>query len=132
VEASSSVQYVDDSLVFPVIFHSDLILFQSDLKVYDGRNFVRDNDDLIFVTFNYRINMFGQPNAPQLVSSTNSQNFGLLDIKAAIDWVKNNIAQFGGDPNRISIFGHSAGATAADIYAQSYPTDTTVKGALFK
>ncbi|RXW12988.1 hypothetical protein EST38_g12869 [Candolleomyces aberdarensis] len=71
--------------------------------------------------------MFGQPNAPQLVSATGSQNFGLLDIKAAIDWVKNNIAGFGGDPNRISIFGQSAGATAADIYAQAYPTDTTVK-----
>ncbi|KAJ2931541.1 hypothetical protein H1R20_g5576, partial [Candolleomyces eurysporus] len=104
----------------------------SDLEVYNGRNFVRDNDDLIIVTFNYRINMFGQPNAPQLVSTTSSQNFGLLDIKAAIDWVKNNIAGFGGDPNRISIFGQSAGATAADIYAQAYPTDTTVKGMILQ
>ncbi|KAJ2936214.1 hypothetical protein H1R20_g882, partial [Candolleomyces eurysporus] len=92
----------------------------SDLKVYNGRNFVRDNDDLIIVTFNYRINMF------------DSQNFGLLDIKAAIDWVESNIAGFGGDPNRISIFGQSAGAVAADIYAQAYPTDTTVKGMILQ
>ncbi|KAJ2921474.1 hypothetical protein H1R20_g15620, partial [Candolleomyces eurysporus] len=104
----------------------------SDLEVYNGRNFVNDNDDLIIVTFNYRINMFGQPNAPQLVSTTDSQNFGLLDIKAAIDWVKDNIAGFGGNPNRISIFGQSAGATAADIYAQAYPTDTTVKGMILQ
>ena len=101
---------------------------QTDLKVYDGRNFVRDSDDLIVVTFNYRLNLFGQPNAPQLVSSTASQNFGLLDQKAAIDWVKNSIAAFGGDPNRITIWGQSAGGTSADIWAQAYPTDTTVKG----
>jgi carboxylesterase type B len=102
--------------------------YQTDLKVYDGRNFVRDSDDLIVVTFNYRLNLFGQPNAPQLVSPTASQNFGLLDQKAAIDWVKNNIAAFGGDPNRITIWGQSAGGTSADIWAQAYPTDTTVKG----
>lgn len=89
---------------------------------------MKDSDDLIVVTFNYRINIFGQPNAPQLVSSTDSQNFGLLDQKAAIEWVKDNIAAFGGDASRITIWGQSAGGTSADIYAQAYPTDTTVKG----
>ncbi|KAF6761146.1 carboxylesterase [Ephemerocybe angulata] len=104
----------------------------SALKVQDGRYFVRDSDDLILVTINYRLNIFGQPNAPQLVSPTSSQNFGLLDQKAAIDWVKDNIAAFGGDPNRISIFGQSAGGTSADVYAQAYPTDTTVKGIILQ
>lgn len=104
----------------------------SALAVQDGRFFVRDSDDLIIVTLNYRLNIFGQPNAPQLVHPTNSQNFGLLDQKAAIEWVKDNIAAFGGNPNRISIFGQSAGATSADIYAQSYPTDTTVKGIILQ
>ncbi|KAJ3510887.1 hypothetical protein NMY22_g15832 [Coprinellus aureogranulatus] len=104
----------------------------TDLKVYDGTNFVKDSDDLIIVTFNYRINIFGQPNAPQLVSSTDSQNFGLLDQKAAIEWVKDNIAAFGGDASRITIWGQSAGGTSADIYAQAYPTDTTVKGIILE
>jgi hypothetical protein len=57
-------------------------------------------------------------------------NFGLTDLNAAIDWVFNNIAGFGGDPDRITIFGESAGAIAVDAYAYSHPTDTIVKGYL--
>ncbi|EAU87681.1 carboxylesterase [Coprinopsis cinerea okayama7 len=100
----------------------------SALSVYNGQNMVKDNDDIIVVTFNYRLNILGQPNAPQLVSPTDSQNFGLLDQRAAIQWVYDNIAAFGGDPSRISIAGHSAGGTSAGLYALSYPTDTIVKG----
>ncbi|KAF9012652.1 carboxylesterase, partial [Cyathus striatus] len=81
----------------------------SNLTIYHGDSLVRDQDDIILVTFNYRLNIFGQPNAPQLVSKTQSQNFGLLDLDAAVAWVHANIANFGGDPNRISIFGQSAG-----------------------
>lgn len=80
------------------------------------------------MTFNYRTNIFGQPNAPQLVSSSRSQNFGLLDLDAVVQWVHDNIANFGGDPNRITLFGESAGATATDIYAFAHPTDKIVKG----
>ena len=107
-------------------------LSQTALEVTDGRHLVRDSDDLIVVSFNYRLNIFGQPNAPQLVSSTDSQNFGLLDQKAAVDWVKANIASFGGDPERITLWGQSAGGTSADIYAQSYPQDTGVKGLILQ
>lgn len=96
--------------------------------MYNGKEFVKNND-ITVVSFNYRLNVFGQPNAPQLVNGTHSQNFGLLDQRAAIEWVYNNIASFGGDPNRITIAGHSAGATSAGIYTLSYPTDTIVKGA---
>ena len=58
-------------------------------------------------------------------------NFGLADIDAAINWVFNNIAGFGGDPDRIVIFGQSAGAIAADAYAYSHQDDTIVKGSFF-
>jgi carboxylesterase type B len=92
-------------------------------------NFVRDNDDLTIVTINYRTNIFGNPNAPQLVSSTQSQNFGFLGIETAIKWVHDNIGAFGGDPDRITIFGQSAGSAAVDAYAYSHPSDTIVKGA---
>ncbi|KAF9002936.1 carboxylesterase [Cyathus striatus] len=89
--------------------------------------FVRDNDDVAIVSFNYRTNIFGQPNAPQLVSSTKSQNFGLLDLDAAVQWVYDNIAAFGGDPNRITLFGQSAGGSAVDLYTFAHPNDERVK-----
>uniref|UniRef100_A0A8H7Y5M7 Carboxylic ester hydrolase n=1 Tax=Psilocybe cubensis TaxID=181762 RepID=A0A8H7Y5M7_PSICU len=102
----------------------------SNLAIYNGQNFVRDNDDIAIVTFNYRLNVFGQPNAPQLLSKTKSQNFGLLDIDAAIQWVHTNIAAFGGDPERISLFGQSAGSMAVDAYSFMHPNDTIVKGTI--
>lgn len=89
---------------------------------------MRDNDDVTVVTFNYRLNVFGQPNAPQLSKSTTAQNFGLLDIDAAIQWVHDNIANFGGDPERVIIFGQSAGAAAVDLYTIAHPDDKRVKG----
>lgn len=104
-------------------------IFQTDFNYYIGENIVRDNDDIIVVSLNYRTNIFGQPNAPQLVNPTNSQNFGLLDQKAAIQWVSDNIAAFGGDPERIIIFGESSGAISVDAYAYANPDDTIVKGA---
>lgn len=96
--------------------------------MYDGRTFVRDHD-ITLVTFNYRLNIFGFPGAPQLANDTTiGQNLGLLDIDAAIDWVYANIANFGGDPERITIFGESAGSAAVDAYAYAHPNDKKVKG----
>lgn len=79
------------------------------------------HDDVTVVTFNYRTNIFGQPNAPQFDTPGQAQNFGLLDIAAAIEWVHANIASFGGDPGRITLFGQSAGSVAIDayVYAQA-------------
>ncbi|KZT60905.1 carboxylesterase [Calocera cornea HHB12733] len=96
----------------------------SNTPYYNGQNFVANHDDLVIVTFNYRTNIFGFPNAPQ-----QPINVGLLDLDASIQWVYTNIAAFGGDPNRITIFGESAGALAVDAYAFSHPSATIVKGA---
>jgi hypothetical protein len=52
---------------------------------------VRDHDDITIVTINYRTKIFGQPNAPQLVTSTQAQNFGLLNTDAAVNWVHSDI-----------------------------------------
>ena len=101
---------------------------KSNFPYYNGSNFVRDHDDITLVTINYRLNIFGQPNAPQLFGSRTSQNFGLLDQKAAIQWVHANIAAFGGDPNRIILFGESAGSISVDAYTYANPADTVVKG----
>lgn len=91
---------------------------------------VRDNDDVVVVSFNYRLNIFGWPNAPQLDIRGQTQNYGLLDVDAAIQWVYDNIANFGGDPNRITLVGQSAGALAIDAYALGHLNDTIVKGML--
>lgn len=101
----------------------------TNFNFYIGENIVRDNDDITIVSLNYRTNIFGQPNAPQLaLEPGSSQNFGLLDQKAAIQWVFDNIAAFGGDPDRIVIFGESAGAISVDAYGYANPDDTIVKG----
>lgn len=90
---------------------------------------VRDNDDVTIVSFNYRLNVFGFPNSPQLDSIPGqTQNFGFLDVDAAVHWVHDNIASFGGDPNRITLWGQSAGSLAVDAYGYAHPNDTIVKG----
>jgi carboxylesterase type B len=84
---------------------------------------------VLIVSFDYRTNIFGQPGAPQrAANTTQTQNFGLLDVNAAIRWVYKNIAAFGGDPECIILFGQSAGAVTTDAYSYMHPNDTIVQG----
>ncbi|KAI5361170.1 Putative carboxylesterase, type B, carboxylesterase type B, carboxylesterase type B, active [Septoria linicola] len=80
--------------------------------------------DHIVVSFNYRVNVFGFPGAEGL----DDQNVGLLDQRLAVEWVQKNIAQFGGDPEKIVIWGQSAGAASVDFYNFAYPEDPIVTG----
>ncbi|MDG1462581.1 MAG: carboxylesterase family protein [Gammaproteobacteria bacterium] len=67
---------------------------------------------VVLVTINYRLNAFGFMAHPRLSESQNSEihaNFGVLDAIQALNWVKNNISGFGGNPENITIFGESAG-----------------------
>ena len=67
----------------------------------------------VVVTLNYRLGAFGFMAHPALAAESpqhSSGNYGLLDQIAALQWVKRNIARFGGDPSRVTIFGESAGA----------------------
>ncbi|MBL1097278.1 carboxylesterase/lipase family protein [Streptomyces coffeae] len=71
--------------------------------LYDGTSFARDG--VVLVTLNYRLGAPGWldlPDAPR--------NRGLLDVIAALRWVREQIAEFGGDPDRVTVFGQSAGA----------------------
>ncbi|KAJ5814938.1 hypothetical protein N7474_006715 [Penicillium riverlandense] len=78
----------------------------------------------IVVIMNYRVNVFGFPNAKGLTD----QNLGLLDQRLAVEWVHDNIANFGGDPDRITLWGQSAGAASVSIYPYGYPKDPIVAG----
>ena len=73
--------------------------------IYDGANMARKHD-VVTVTVNHRLNSFGFLYLPEIGAS----NAGMLDVVAALQWVRNNIANFGGDPNNVTIFGQSGGA----------------------
>ena len=89
----------------------------TDNPTYDG-SVLADENDVVVVSANYRINIFGFSGAPN-----QTQNIGLLDQRLALEWVRDNIAAFGGDPERITVFGQSAGGTLADYLSYAYPND---------
>jgi len=74
--------------------------------LYDGSR-LASRGDVVVVTINYRLGVFGFLNAPALGATGNE---GLLDQIAALEWVRREIAAFGGDPDNVTIFGESAGA----------------------
>ena len=80
-------------------------------KVFDGTALA--NKGVVLVTINYRLGPFGFLAHPALTTESShaaSGNYGLLDKVAALEWVRDNIAAFGGDPNNVTIFGQSAGS----------------------
>jgi para-nitrobenzyl esterase len=83
---------------------------------YDGAALARKG--VVVVTINYRLGVFGFFAHPELTSESThhaSGNYGLLDQIAALEWVRRNIAQLGGDPKRVTVFGESAGAINAGL-----------------
>jgi para-nitrobenzyl esterase len=78
---------------------------------YDGASMAAKG--IVTLTVNYRLNVFGFLAHPELTSESPhkaSGNYGLMDQAAALQWVKQNIAAFGGDPSRVTIAGESAGS----------------------
>src|SRR6185295_11615797 len=79
--------------------------------MYDGTNLARKHD-VVAVTINHRLNAFGFMHLAGIGGAkyANSTNLGMTDIIAALNWVKDNISKFGGDPGNVTIFGQSGGA----------------------
>ncbi|HUG11148.1 MAG TPA: carboxylesterase family protein [Opitutaceae bacterium] len=88
--------------------------------VHNGEHLARKG--VVLVTINYRVGPFGFLAHPELSAESPhgvSGNYGLLDQIAGLQWVKKNIAAFGGDPDKVTIFGESAGGIAVSMLCAS-------------
>ncbi len=98
---------------------------------YDGESLATKG--IVTVTVNYRLDVFGFFSHPELTRESphhSSGNYGLLDQYAALLWVKRNIAAFGGDPNRITIGGESAGSLSVSALMASPLSKDLIAGAI--
>lgn len=89
-------------------------------KMYDGAEFAKRG--VVLVSINYRLGVFGYLAHPALSKESPegvSGNYGLLDQIQALQWVRKNIAAFGGDPRNVTIFGESAGALSTEYLLAS-------------
>ncbi|KAK5806024.1 hypothetical protein VI817_000282 [Penicillium citrinum] len=84
---------------------------------WQGYNFARNG--VIYVNINYRESIYASPNAPELQGEV--QNFGILDVELALEWIHENIEAFGGDKSRIVLGGHSSGGVHVDHYLWNHP-----------
>jgi para-nitrobenzyl esterase len=111
----------DDKL--PVMFWihgGGFIIGHGSAPAYEGENLARKG--VVVVTINYRLGVFGFFALPELTAESPhhaSGNYGLMDQIAALQWVKKNIAAFGGDPKNVTIFGQSAGSWAVNLLTAS-------------
>ena len=82
------------------------------VPLYDGANFAKQG--VVFVSVSYRVGPFGfiSTGALSKESGHGSGNYGMLDMIAGLKWVQANVGKFGGDPAKVTVMGHSAGAMA--------------------
>ena len=97
---------------------------------YDGEKLAEEG--IIVVTPNYRLGVFGFLAHPELTAEQDghSGNYGLLDQVKALEWVRDNIAAFGGDPDRITIAGESAGSIDVSVLMTSPLSRDLLAGAV--
>jgi len=128
------------------IYGGDLEFGTAGQYLLDGSS-IASNQDVVVVSANYRTNgnlsslprlalqyaklmklVFGFSNSPELPIT--SRNAGFLDQRLALDWVQRNIASFGGDPKKVTIFGESAGAGSVDRLVTTPPQPIPFRGAI--
>ncbi len=98
---------------------------------YDGESLARHG--IVTVTVNYRLTIFGFFSHPELSKESPNKasgNYGFLDQAAALQWVQKNIAAFGGDPNRVTIAGESAGSFSVSAQMASPLAKNLIAGAI--
>src|SRR5262245_3593825 len=103
-----------------VFIHGGYFVFGAgSLPLYDGA-YLAASGNVVVVTLNYRLGALGFLAVPELGLTG---NFGILDQRQALRWVAENIAAFGGDPSKVTIFGESAGAMSVGLHLFSIPAN---------
>ena len=98
---------------------------------YDGESMATKG--IVALTVNYRLGVFGLLSHPELTAESANRasgNYGLMDQSAALRWVKENIAAFGGDPDKITIAGESAGSISVSAQMVSPLSKNLIAGAI--
>ena len=106
--------------VLVLFHHGDFTFGGSVDPILDPVNFIGKYPDIIFVSFNYRLGIFGFidfSEVPGGEAYPDAVNLGLLDQIAALTWLKENISAFGGDPERITVIGFESGAVSISLLA---------------
>jgi para-nitrobenzyl esterase len=106
--------------VFVWIYGGGFSSGSANCDIYDGEEMARQG--VVFVSINYRVGIMGFMAHPELSKEADygtSGNYGLLDQVAALQWVQENIAAFGGDPEMVTIAGQSAGAYSVNALITS-------------
>ncbi|PMS15035.1 hypothetical protein C0Z18_28820 [Trinickia dabaoshanensis] len=115
------VEGADGTLPVLVYFHGGGFAFGDGSEPrYDGAQLAVRG--MLVVTVNYRLGAFGfmmHPDEPREGGAGATGNYGLLDQQAALRWVRDNIARFGGDPKRVTIGGETTGAMAVSAHMAS-------------
>ena len=96
---------------------------------YDGAPLARQAKAVV-VTVNYRLGIFGFMALPGLQAENPAANYGIQDQQAALRWVKQHASRFGGDPNRVTLFGQSAGGNSACLHLVSPASAGLFHGAI--
>jgi para-nitrobenzyl esterase len=112
------------------IYGGGFAIGSTSLAQYDGQSLAKKG--VVLVSISYRVGAFGFMAHPELTAEQggHSGNYGLLDQIAGLQWVKRNIAAFGGDPNRVTIFGESAGGISVSMLAASPLAKGLFQGAI--
>ena len=106
--------------VIVYVYGGGFTLGSSGMAMYEGENLAKKG--AVFVNFNYRVGALGFLAHPELTAESPhhaSGDYGFLDQIAALQWIKHNIAKFGGDPDNVTISGQSAGSASVSALEAS-------------
>ncbi|KAI9154856.1 Secreted lipase [Paramyrothecium foliicola] len=116
-----------DLPVFVYMYGGAMVTGSNSNPQIQGNNFARNG--VVYVNFNTRESIFASPYSAELESDEESQNFSILDVDKALEWIHDNIHAFGGNPDHIVFGGHSSGSVQVDHYLWNHPS-TWLKGAV--